>query len=57
MLPGWSNYTREENLSLLVSKLRDCRTVYQNWSVALQSTSSSLLDTTLELLQVIEDSE
>ena len=56
-MTGWDNNLREECLNLLVDKLRDCRNVYLNFSTQLQISSTQLLDTTLELLQVIEDAE
>uniref|UniRef100_A0A7S3MJZ8 Uncharacterized protein n=2 Tax=Spumella elongata TaxID=89044 RepID=A0A7S3MJZ8_9STRA len=55
--PGWENSRREDCLNLLVDKLRECRNVYLNFSTQLQISSTQLLDTTLELLQVIEDAE
>lgn len=64
---GWDNTDREECLNNLVDKLRTCREIFsqsillsqqqQQQYVQLQCNSTQLLDTTLELLQIIEDNE
>lgn len=60
VLSGWDNDQREDCLNLLVDKLRECREIHSHPGPAsqqLQACSAQLLDTTLELLQVIEDAE
>ena len=56
-ITGWDNQRREDCLNCLVDRLRECREIYQHHSTQLQVSSGQLLDTTLELLQVIEDAE
>jgi hypothetical protein len=59
-LPGWDNAQREDCLNLLVDRLRECREIHTASGAAsqqLQASSAQLLDTTLELLQMIEDAE
>mmetsp|Transcript_85352 Transcript_85352/g.166981 ORF Transcript_85352/g.166981 Transcript_85352/m.166981 type:complete len:1228 (+) Transcript_85352:173-3856(+) len=56
----WSNEQREDSLNALVDCLRECREIFSGpgaSNLQLQATSTQLLDTTLELLQVIEDAE
>jgi hypothetical protein len=57
---GWDNSQREDCLNLLVDRLRECREIHTASGAAsqqLQASSAQLLDTTLELLQMIEDAE